>query len=420
VLAVVWVLVAPGDTHRWYGNFAFVRIWQGKCIFLFVFLPLVYAYAVEFALRPALRSWLLLAAAQIAALGCSSSAVWAAPVGALVAACCALEPTSVDLRRLLLVALASTYVLCVGWGMKGAVELDREARARPLTEEVRQLRAQKEAERARHHEPGNQLEEALDLVTGDSHLRTATLVALLAAWACCGRGLARRFAIVVPLVVTLVVLNPYITMWLSENVTGPSYWRSLWALPVPILMALMLVAPLEVAGRWHRAGLIAALVGCVVFAAAVPNVRGLSRDNGVELGWPRLKVLPETYRWGVLLTQKAGPGAVVVAPEAISVWLSMLHQRVYPLVVRPMYLYRYRNQLGTEGFLHRLLMVNYVGGEAKRPDAQHWFARGLERFDVEAVCLENFPGAGGARAVLRASGFELDLKSLEYEIWLRP
>jgi hypothetical protein len=420
VLAVVWVLIAAGDVHRWYGNFAFVRIWQGKSIFLFVFLPLVYAYAVEFALRPTLRSWVLLAAAQIAALGCSSSAVWAAPVGALVAACCALRPTRAGLRRALLVVLASMYVLGMGWGMKQAVELDREARAKPSTEETEPLRAQKAAELARRHKPGNQLEEALGLVTGNSHLRTATLVALLAAWACCGRGLARRFAIVVPLAVTLLILNPYTTLWLSENVTGVSYWRSLWALPIPLLMALMLVAPLRLAGRRRSAGVFAVLAGFAVFAAAVPGVRGLSQENGVELGWPRLKVLPETYRWAVLLTQKAGPGAVVVAPGSISIWLPTLHHRVHPLVVRSMYLYRYRNQLGMEGFLHRLLMANYAGGEAKRTDAQRWFARGLERFDVQAVCLKDFPGAPRARAVLRAAGFALDLRSLEYEIWLRP
>jgi hypothetical protein len=97
----------------------------------------------------------------------------------------------------------------------------------------------------------------------------------------------------------------------------------------------------------------------------------------------------------------------------------MLHRRVYPLVVRPMYLYRYRSQLGMDEFLHRLLMANYAGGEAKRSDAQGWFALGLERFDVRAVCLKNFPGAPRARAILRAAGFALDLKSLEYEIWLR-
>jgi len=84
-----------------------------------------------------------------------------------------------------------------------------------------------------------------------------------------------------------------------------------------------------------------------------------------------------------------------------------------------MYLDRYRDELGLEDLRHRVLMTNYVGGEAEHPDAARWFAQGLQRFDVQAVCLKNFPGAPRARAILRAAGFALDLKSLEYEIWLR-
>ena len=66
VVTVLFVVIAVGETHRWYGNFAFVRLWQGKAIFLYVFAPLVAAYAIEFALRPSRRGWLLLASAQIA------------------------------------------------------------------------------------------------------------------------------------------------------------------------------------------------------------------------------------------------------------------------------------------------------------------------------------------------------------------
>jgi hypothetical protein len=434
VAAVVWVLVAAGGAHRWYGNFAFVRMWQGKSIFLFVFLPLVYAYALEFALRPTLRRWLLLAAAQIAALGCTSSAVWAAPAGALVAACAALRPTRRDLLRLALVGLASLYVLGVGWSLKQAMALDREAKEWSLKQaiaiereagatlravEMEGAQARREAIRALRHQPGLQLEWALNLVTGDSPLRAASLLALLAAWACCGPGLARRFAIAVPLGVTLVVLNPYATLWLSQNLTGPSYWRSLWALPVPLLMALILVAPLQLAPRWRHLGRGAALAALALFAVTLPGTSALSESNGVELGWPRLKVQPEAYRWARVLTERSERGSTVAAPVEISVWLGTFHDRVYPLLVRPMYLDRYREELGLDDLRHRILMTNFVAGESEHPDAARLFAQGLRRFDVRAVCLRDFAGAGRARAIMRAAGFELDLKSLEYEIWLR-
>ena len=55
---LIVILVAAGETHRWYGNFAFVRIWQGKAVFLSVALPLIYAYGLRFAVQPTMRGWI--------------------------------------------------------------------------------------------------------------------------------------------------------------------------------------------------------------------------------------------------------------------------------------------------------------------------------------------------------------------------
>ncbi|MGI9592074.1 MAG: DUF6077 domain-containing protein, partial [Myxococcota bacterium] len=114
VAAVIWVLLVSADTHRWYANFGLVRIWQGKAVLLMVLLPLVYAYATGFAREPSLRRFLLLAAAQVAAVGATSSALWLAPISALAAATCALPITRRGLARLALVALSSVYVLGAG------------------------------------------------------------------------------------------------------------------------------------------------------------------------------------------------------------------------------------------------------------------------------------------------------------------
>jgi hypothetical protein len=408
-----------GEAHRWYGNFAFVRMWQGKSVLLCIFLPLVQAYALELALRPSAGAWLRLAAAQIAALGCSSSAVWAAPAAALAAGACALPPSRRGLMRLSLVGLAGLYVIGVGVGLKQAVALDEQAYARTAEEVTPAEQAELEARRQRQHAPGAQLREALDLVVGSSWLRSASLAALVAAWAFCPAGLARRFAVVVPLAVLLVLLDPYLSRWISRNVTGPSIWRALWVLPVPLLMALVLTSPLRLPqiSRWSARA--ATLSVCAVFAFSVPSFAGLSSRNDVELAWPRLKVVPETYRWASLLTERAGPGAVVVAPGPVSLWLPTFHHRVSPLVVRPMYIWRYHNQLGDENARHRVLMANYAAGEAEHPDAPELFALGLERFEVDAVCLRSSIEARRARGILRRAGFRLDLKTLEYEIWLR-
>jgi len=430
VAALIFVLLAIGETHRWYGNFALVRLWQGKAIFLFVFLPLIYAYAIEFVGRPSWRGWLLLAAAQICAVGCSSTALWVAPASALAGAAVALRPTKRGVLRLGLAALASVYVLGIGLGMRVTLEEGAQAKAELRTSAERSSR---ERMLELRHRPGVQLAKALEEVTGGDALRVTTLAVVFGAWACWGTGLARRFAVIVPLAVWLIVLNPYATRWLTENLTGPTYWRNLWALPVPLLLALVLVAPLGwahavrgSAGGETRLGRAAPWMGAalglllaVALAIGVPSYSVLSPRNNVELHLPSLKVEPFEYRWAKLLTNSVPPGSVVVAPLSITTWLATFHDRVQPLVVRPMYLDRHRSQLGTDTAIHRMLMTNFVAGESKRPDAAAWFADGLRVFDVRAVCLKLSKATPQARVILQRSGFRPYQHSKEYEIWVR-
>ncbi len=408
VAGLVFVLLAVGETHRWYGNFAFVRIWQGKGFFLFVFMPLVYAYAIRFALRPSPASWLLLAAAQIGAVGCSFSGVWVAPAGAFVAMACALRPTRAGARTLALGGLASVYVLAVGWLLKEEMQ-----GALPLAKHV--------------YERGVLLDEALITFLGSARLRAFGVASILVAWALCGRGLARRFAIAFPLVVGLVFLSPYWDHWVLANVTGTSYWRALWSLPVPILMVLVLISPLRLDGRrsWRVAGRVACILSFAAFAAFVPRFGGLSeRNHGatripLRVGAPSLKVPLGAYAWARSLNASVPAGSAVVAPLSVSVWLPTLHEHAHPLVVRTPYLKPHRSRLGDEQVLHRYLMTSYVAGVERRDDAARLFRSGLRRFDVKGVCLRKTALAEQARNILRSAGFRRSLQGADHEIWVR-
>ena len=410
VAVLLVVLLGAGETHRWYGNFALVRMWQGKSIFLFVFTPLVLSYALEFALRPSPRRWGLLWAAQTAAVGCSSSAVWAAPACALAGLCCVVRPTPEGLRRFLLGATASGYVLFVGLLLKGTLQgLIAPTIGRFL--------------------PGTQLESALRVTLGSGHLWTFGVTSVLVAWACCVRpGLAQRFAIALPLAIWLVLLNPYIDHWVTGNVTGPSFWRSMWSLPVPVLMTLVLIAPLQLGNsRAARAAGGAACVAlCAAFLAFVPQFSALSQRNGgagevgIRVGRPGPKVPQEAFRWAAALNASVPAGAHVVAPASVSVWVPTFHHHAYPLQARRLYLSSQLRQLGKEDVALRLFMTRYVGGDAEVPNAAAQFARGLTRFEVAGVLLRNAGQILEARAVLERLGYERTLHAFDYEIWVRP
>jgi hypothetical protein len=408
--ALLAVLVGVGETHRWYGNFALVRIWQGKGIYLFVFMPLVYSYAIQFALRPSASRWGLLWAAQTAAVGCSSSAVWAAPVGAFMAMACVVRPTPEGLRRFGAGALASAYVIAAGVVLRGELQ----GLLEPMFET---------------YEFGAQLRNALRHALGSARLWVFGVTAVLVAWACCPRGLGQRFAIALPLAVWLILLNPYMDHWVSANLTGPSYWRSMWSLPVPILMALVLISPLQLArgaaSRVAAGG--ASLAACCAFLALVPDYSAIDERNvgaggvGIRVGRPGLKVPEESYRWATALNEAVPAGATVVAPSDVGMWITTLHHHAHPLQGRKLYLGRHVAHLGEDDVNLRLFMTRYVGGgggDVENADAR--FAYGLRNFDVKGVLLRNSGDALAARRILEQNDFERTLQALDHEIWVRP
>jgi hypothetical protein len=398
--ALVLVLFAAGETHRFYSNFAFVRMWQGKAFALFVFLPLLQSYALDFARRPSARSFGLLAAAQVAALGASSSALWVAPAGALAALGSALHPTREGLRRAALGALASLYVLAAGLLVRGEM-----ASHAPAT----RLRA-----------AGELLAEAGAEVLGSSRLAALSLFAVALGWTLAPAGLARRFACGVPLAVLAVLLDPYTSEWISANAVGPSYWRAFWALPVPLLLALVLSAPL----RWRGpAGVAAGLVACAAFALLVPRTPVFGAENagpqvGIRIGWPGLKVPEGPFGWARALNESAGPGAVVVAPYWVSRWVPTFHHPAHALEVRPSYLLPYRDRLGAREVEDRHVISAWVAGAVLAPDARERFERGLAHYRVSAVCLAISPVSEQSRAILRAAGFERRISGVDHEIWV--
>ncbi|MGH7789281.1 MAG: DUF6077 domain-containing protein [Candidatus Binatia bacterium] len=404
VATLMFVLVATGETHRWYGNFAFVRLWQGKAIFITVFTPLVYAYALRFAARPNRRDWAMLGAAQIAAVGCSASALWAAPVGAAIALCCAVRPSREGVRTVLLGGLASGYVLAAAWLVR--------ASASGYIAEPAGYRAAVAAAPA--------LQGALLNVLGDARLLIFGIATLLVGWVFAPSGLGRRFAVVAPLAMLLGLLNPYIADRVVVSVTGPSYWRSMWAVPLPILMALVLTSPLHLAGDWLRPGVRRAawLVLLAAFACLIPRFNGLSPQNLVSLGWPALKVPHDTYEWAAAVNESVPPRSFVVAPFEVSTWIVTFHQHSYPVLVRR-YLHTWGTRLTREELLERTAMQRFVDAPELIAAAPQQFRDDLARFKVRAVCLVNTPAAATARAILEEERFQQTRHDGAYELWVR-
>jgi len=80
VFILVMFIIAWGDAHRAYGNFGFVRIFQGKGVFITVLVPMLVLWTINFMAQPNWRRWLVLMLSQVTAIATTSTAAFIAPV----------------------------------------------------------------------------------------------------------------------------------------------------------------------------------------------------------------------------------------------------------------------------------------------------------------------------------------------------
>jgi hypothetical protein len=400
VAVLVALLIVTGETHRWYGNFAFVRIWQGKAIFLSLVLPLIYVYGVRFGSQPTAWSWILLCAAQIAAVGFTSSALWAAPLSAFLALACTVRPARQSLKIAIAGVVGSAYVLGQAWLVRASLGDLRALWATPGSE------------------PGARLLAAFITTLGDSRLLLFGIGSLLVAGAVSAPGLARRFAVICPLVLLVGLLNPYVADWVSASLTGPSYWRSMWAVPLPILMTLVLTSPLQILRSRPLVARLLCLTLVIAFSLLIPRYGALSPTNGVQLAWPKLKVPEAPYRWAGIVNHSVPPGTLVAVPAAIDPWIGTFHPHAYPLLVRH-YLWGQleleRDEIRRRSWLRdSLAFPEWAEAEPQQ------FRAHLERFQLGAVCMVNSPRGDTARAILGEAGYRRTIRGDDYELWVRP
>jgi hypothetical protein len=417
VFATTAILWCAGDTHRSFGNYAFVRAWQGKAIFLTVAMPLIYAYGIRYSATGASRDWLRLAAAQIASVGLTSTAIWAAPLAGGLVLSSQLRTGAQGLAVFSRGIAACLYPLAVGLLMRGEI-------AKAIEVEAFVVGA------------GVWLGGSLSKILGTGRFEFAALGAMLLLVACARGDRLRRFAIVVPLGALLTVANPYLEEQVRSFVTGPSHWRSVWAIPFPILFGLLLASPLPAmrfgGSRAARALYVAALLFVLLLPRSTPlSVPGPDQSKRsqpwslrgrfphyIQFGWPGPKVDPDAYEYAMKLANAAPAGARVVAPESIALWLGTLHDAPLPVSDRALYMKVRERQLGADEVKRRKRLAKFAAAPSLKPERLEAFRAGLRDYEVRAILLRPIPGDGPLRELLRGEGFELAQKGGLLDLWV--
>ena len=397
LLILFLVVMALGEAHAAYGNFAFVRLFQGKAILVTGMVPVIAGSALVFARRGGARHWLLLFAAQIAALGISASALFVAPAAAMLGLAGGWSPNVASSRRFVLGLFASAYVFGAGWVMESVTHGGEDLVSASPMPAVMPI---------------------LDDTWGWWSTRLL-LVALLAAWAFVRDPVRARYLSAGAFFFLLAVLDPYTVRFVADHLVGiRTYWRLTWTLPLPLFLAVLLDGAIERAlhmrSKLLAGGVCVALAGlAIVFGWRFGTLRSA---NGVTLGLPEPKVAPVEYQIAATVAKDVPENGAVLAPEAVSIWVPGFVVHPELLGVRSLYLTR---AFSRRDAARRDALMRYVAGEYRPPDSAVWFDDALSRYGLTTVVFaHSAPWRGEMENVLEQHGWR-PLAHGDYDTWMK-
>ncbi|MDE2223926.1 MAG: hypothetical protein KGJ46_01480 [Xanthomonadaceae bacterium] len=365
LVSVFLCVLALGEAHRAYGNFAFVRLFQGKAIMVTCMVPVIAGSAWSFARDGGVRCWLLLFAAQVAALGTAATALFVAPAAAALGLAGGWSADATGSRRFALGIPASVYVFAAAWIMTSATHGGHGFVS---------------------YNPMPAVPHMLDATWGWWSTRLL-LVALLAAWAFVRDPVRARWFSAGAFFFLLAVLNPYTCRFVADHLVGVyTYWRLTWALPLPFFLAVVLdgvvVHALRITPKALAASAYVILAGlAITFGWRFGTLRA---GNSATLGMPGLKVYSVEYPVAMQVAKAIPENGVVLAPELVAFWLPTFV--VHPQLVGTGMAYLVQSFAPPEAARRRALM-RYVAGEDRSADSAALFADALRRYRLTTVVL---------------------------------
>jgi hypothetical protein len=379
--ALVVLLAVWGDGVCTYGNFAFVRVFQGKSICLLVAVPMIVHAALEYRGDPSWRNWLFLMLHQCAAVGFTTNAVLVAP-------------------------LASAFVLLSGMQLSRSgwrVAAKGFAASVPVA-----LVAIATMSRLRPFRGSEQVDDLLlgyQVVLGSNRTSLILLGLLLlpvlstmarlreSSWIC-------RYVFLS----SALLLCPAVPELIGQSLARVLSWRVFWSWPVPMLLGLTIGAASSrsLARLWLRGCLLGAIVA--LFALAGPSA--VSRSNWAWANIGAFKV-PADYRVAQRLMTLAPGGGLALVPEGLAVSLCGFQDAPPLVAVRRLYLEKLRGAIPEQDWAARMDMLAYIGG-ATGGRSVDWVMGEINRRGVTTVAFRStHPDADSLMKSLAERGFRI-------------
>jgi hypothetical protein len=332
---LIFLFVFWGDGVRTFGNFGFVRLFQGKAIYLTVALPLLVLAALRYRQRPGPGTWLALALSQCAATGLTANGVVVAP---LAAALVILAPTntSVPTFRTSLAGLAASVpLLFVAAAMYPRLAPYRSA---IYTDDV-----------------------LFGYTTTLGATRTPLILlafTLLPALASRARLKCAAWIAGYCWLVVLVIFMPLLAVAGSVLLGNVYSWRLLWAVPLPLFVSIAGGIAAGSLGKHRWQFRLTLLAWAAVFVAAGPVA--ISGDRFAFRNLSRLKVYDLPYAVAEKVVALARRDAPALVPETVAIYVAGFPEAPPLVGVRERYLRKLRGFIPADQFSSRAALFRYI------------------------------------------------------------
>ena len=402
LITIMLLLIAWGESHRVFGNFAFVRIFQSKAIFVSLLCPLLVYYALQFMKKHDWKAWLMLLLAQIASVGLSTTAAVVGPLTVLLS----LIASAGVAKERTMTALAgtSTFIYC---GLILLWVLSERVVNPGVADQAGLLNV--------YHVIGNGIRGSICLLL----FLLLPLIMLL-------QNHPYRYWMWRYVVLTIIFLfNGFTTDLAGRHVSGVFSWRLFWAVPLPLFLGLCVGLVVDGYRSYSEKDRSVKFfwIGSVISVMVVFLLAGrwsISNTNWVYYNGPGSKVNPFSNEAAEIVLQHADRTDLVLAPEAVASVLTGYEAHPRMLYVRPHYTRHLQWHLGKREAETRLRLGRIADVGCASPSEYDWLIRELRNREVKVVVLlkeKNSANCVDGEIWLTSSGY-VKVETSDYQIWI--
>lgn len=317
-LVTVGLILLLGETHRTFGNFSFVRIFQGKAILLSLGIPLFIAFSMNYFAKPTYKTGLGLLFLATGLIGLSSSAIFILPALACVLALAYVISTQRYPLTMLVGYFASLgYVVAVALYVFLFWKLGLD-----------------NASPANQGWPTTFLGHVNFFVNTKVPLTPFAIIGstLLAAFVL--RGKRRQFLLIWAIASIVLFLNPISATFLIPYVTSANaYWRMFYIYPFPIMTGIISATLFTHLSHLWPTKRVAVVLATSIMLVGLLFLSPTSVFYHQDLGRPTYKLLLHKLRQATAIAEIT-PAGVMLAPESIAGIVAMLDARFPQIRVR--------------------------------------------------------------------------------------